>query len=835
VKTPKPIVIVAVSLLVLTLLASSRAQSKPVQPLTDVAKAHEPWTTSSAQVLDAVSFDPSADPPDLFSDGRQALGFSHNPTIMRSRSANVQFDRLSRQIGSKIRLNLFDDANFVAVHDRVESNSPGITSWIGHLDGVPDSDVILVINGDIMVGNITAPGHGYQVQYTGAAHRVYQIDQSAFPPEAEPIPVETTDLLADQPVALADNCTSIDVMVVYDDDARAAAGGTAAMQALISLAVSETNIGYSRSNVAQRINLVHTAEVTYSEAGFDWVATLNRLTDPADGYMDNVHILRDTYGADETVLLVNNYNYCGIAWLMTSVSPSFASHAFSVVSRGCATGYYTFAHEMGHNMGSHHDRATAGGDQGAYTYSYGYQAPDRSFRTVMAYDCPYGCPRVNYWSNPDVLYNGQPTGVVYTAPNSADNRLSLNNTACTVANWRTALSDADQDGMPDNWERDHFGDLSRNGAGDFDGDGLTDLQEYLNATNPTLQDTDGDSMPDGWEVTYGLNPLVDDADLDADNDGYSNYQEYVFGSNPKDENSKPRAVGPDFNLNLHTDVSVWRPSVGAWFGKDLLPPFPVFSASWGQNTDIPFTGQFDEDGITDVGVWRPGDGTWYVLLSSFNYAPAKALGVNWGKAGDVPVPADYDGDGITDFGIWRPSNGVWYILNIYGVSTGTYWGANGDVPVPGDYDGDRMWDFAVWRPSTGVWWIRSATGYNSAIYWGTNGDVPVPADFDGDAVTDLGIWRPSNGIWYIKDVFGGAIAGLSFGINGDIPLAGDYDGDAVADIAIWRPTTGQWGIRTSSSGFLSAVTANWGTFGDLPLGCTPFSSMQKYLAERGYY
>ncbi|MCP4346528.1 MAG: hypothetical protein GY795_13505 [Desulfobacterales bacterium] len=44
--------------------------------------------------------------------------------------------------------------------------------------------------------------------------------------------------------------------------------------------------------------------------------------------------------------------------------------------------------------------------------------------------------------------------------------------------------DTDGDGMPDNWEIYYFGDLSRDGTGDFDGDGVTDLQEYINKTNP---------------------------------------------------------------------------------------------------------------------------------------------------------------------------------------------------------------------------------------------------------------------------------------------------------------------------------------------------------------
>lgn len=48
----------------------------------------------------------------------------------------------------------------------------------------------------------------------------------------------------------------------------------------------------------------------------------------------------------------------------------------------------------------------------------------------------------------------------------------------------TLAADADGDGMADDWEILHFGDLGRDGSGDFDGDGPTDLEEYLEGTNP---------------------------------------------------------------------------------------------------------------------------------------------------------------------------------------------------------------------------------------------------------------------------------------------------------------------------------------------------------------
>ncbi len=50
---------------------------------------------------------------------------------------------------------------------------------------------------------------------------------------------------------------------------------------------------------------------------------------------------------------------------------------------------------------------------------------------------------------------------------------------------RLGAGDSDGDGLDDGWEVAFFGNLSRDGSGDFDNDGQTDRQEYLAGTDPT--------------------------------------------------------------------------------------------------------------------------------------------------------------------------------------------------------------------------------------------------------------------------------------------------------------------------------------------------------------
>jgi hypothetical protein len=56
-------------------------------------------------------------------------------------------------------------------------------------------------------------------------------------------------------------------------------------------------------------------------------------------------------------------------------------------------------------------------------------------------------------------------------------------------------------------------------------------------------DADGDFIPDSWELLYGLDPESaggsDGIDGDKDGDGYSNYDEFLFGTNPADREDYP--------------------------------------------------------------------------------------------------------------------------------------------------------------------------------------------------------------------------------------------------------------------------------------------------------
>lgn len=303
-------------------------------------------------------------------------------------------------------------------------------------------DLVLSVFEDAVAGSVRVDERLLRVEPAGdGAHRLVEIDEHAFPPCA----TRGEEHLVEHPahaggpqqapkggaLAATTNLPTVDVMVVYTTQAKNQQGGTNAMNALINLAVTETNQAYQNSDVGQRLRLVHAEElVGYSESG-NFSTELNRLTNPGDGWFDNVHALRDQYGADEVSMFIASTQYCGIAWLMGNPSHAFQSSAFNVVSRTCATGYYSFGHELGHNMGSHHDIANAGGNP-SFPYSYGWRTANGAWRTILAY-----APgtRIKWFSNPSKTYNGQVLG----ATGQAENWKSLDGTAPTTSQWRCAV------------------------------------------------------------------------------------------------------------------------------------------------------------------------------------------------------------------------------------------------------------------------------------------------------------------------------------------------------------------------------------------------------------
>jgi hypothetical protein len=281
-----------------------------------------------------------------------------------------------------------------------------------------------------------------------------------------------------------DDGSIIDVLALYTTAARLD-NESNDIHAYIQANVDTMNTILTNSLAYPRIQVVHTQEVPYDESDCnkDAGCTLNRILTPGDGYLDYVDGLRDTYQADIVVLFVVCPNCGGKAACNESDQYILVeTGAFAVVSSDWPVDFpwgpmlqwpLGFAHELGHIMGCSHNRDAEDKGPGVplacraaeNTYSYGYDFIGDSGQwncTIMSYgptlcggivgglpctlwdtndcnDCDHLPPqpfKIPYFSNPDVYFDGRPTGVPKDDPNEADNVLTINNTAFDVANYR---------------------------------------------------------------------------------------------------------------------------------------------------------------------------------------------------------------------------------------------------------------------------------------------------------------------------------------------------------------------------------------------------------------
>jgi hypothetical protein len=90
---------------------------------------------------------------------------------------------------------------------------------------------------------------------------------------------------------------------------------------------------------------------------------------------------------------------------------------------------------------------------------------------------------------------------------------------------------------------------------DHDMNGYSDMEEAT--------DTDGDGMPDAWEVDHGLNPIVNDANGDLDGDGTSNLAEYLVGRDPNNK-ADATALPSGYQVVLRTPTGTYYGVSTSW-------------------------------------------------------------------------------------------------------------------------------------------------------------------------------------------------------------------------------------------------------------------------------
>ena len=245
------------------------------------------------------------------------------------------------------------------------------------------------------------------------------------------------------------NMAIIDIMVFWDQEFETAHGSADSAKTKLNAKILYSNTAFSDSNIYIRLNLVHSGKISYSNSSSNSDA-LSAIKNGSDVF-SGVAALRTTHSADLVGFLRDykrSHGGAGLAYRLgasLAMPNAYKNNAFFIVGDGRDGSYSapesTFPHEVGHNLGSGHDRNHYDGSP-IFSYSYGYDdCPNGddcgTFGTVMSYDGP----RVAKFSNPDIMCTStQACGSAVGNTDEANNALGFNNIRFDTAGFYTSTS-----------------------------------------------------------------------------------------------------------------------------------------------------------------------------------------------------------------------------------------------------------------------------------------------------------------------------------------------------------------------------------------------------------
>jgi Metallo-peptidase family M12 len=330
-------------------------------------------------------------------------------------SGNVN-NEFSQRLLARLVLPLADGSEIRLASTRPLLSAERGLTWRGIIEETGERAILMLRRDGHLSGYFAYQGHVFRVALVdGQIQTMAAIEppdhtpnpeasswEGVTPRRAPPEP-QVQPLAEPERQALEARMISIDLMLLYTKNAVSDYLGEPA--GLIADAVEEANQTFARSGIGNiSLRLVHTELVDYEEAGQQHFDILYAMVDGVGGFRQ-VNKLRNQKRADIVGLIVNSPSGCGLS---TRVGAD-AEEAFFVVHHACAANMYAIAHEVGHLIGARHDRLTDGNNR-PFPYAHGY-VNGTKWRDIMSYRESCGnCPRIPYWSNPRVLYKGEPTG-----------------------------------------------------------------------------------------------------------------------------------------------------------------------------------------------------------------------------------------------------------------------------------------------------------------------------------------------------------------------------------------------------------------------------------------
>lgn len=664
----------------------------------------------------------------------------------------------------RLALSAPDGARLEFAYLRHVEHPSGDWTWVGRAGGTGD-EIVVTFGERAVFGTISQPGQEpLRLTSVGGVTWVVETDRTVIadidnhatrprqpdfllPPKAAAASAMPKVAGSDRTSAAAPTTAAthtVDLVLGYTAGFASAQGGASQAMTRLNYLVEVTNQAYANSQVDARVRLVHAMQVDYADSTSNSTA-LEELTGfraPSTRTTPNpvfaaLRSARDTYGAD-LVSLVRKFSEpenggCGIAWLLggeqSGIDPTDEYFGYSVVGDGSDAGsdgktYFcrdeTLAHELGHNMGSQHDRATATVDgklkYGVSPYAFGYKtdATAGNFYTVMAYG-ESGQTRYRTFSNPRSTFcGGRACGIA----DQADNARSLGETIPKIGQFRET----------------RVADTVRNP--DVNGDGKSELLfrnagaglvAYWLMDGPGFAGASTTSAPSGYELASS-GDFNNDNRLDLVWLRPSDRQLLLWSGNGGGFVAAPiGGFGPgwtlagrgDVNADGNTDLFFRNAASGTLAYWLMSGPVFMSAANFGAPAgyEVALTGDFNGDRRVDVLWKRPSDR--HLLLYSGNTAGGFNIGTIGGYGPDWSLVGrgDVNGDGKADLLFRNPGSG-WFA---YWIMDGATFVSASAIPSPpgfeleviGDYDADGRVDLVWVRASDRqlLMWVGNGSGF----------------------------------------------------------------------------------------------------------------------------
>ncbi len=219
----------------------------------------------------------------------------------------------------------------------------------------------------------------------------------------------------------------VSLLALYTREAVLEAGGEHELHGEIRDAIARLNASFVASCVDGSVRFAGGFATDYPE-GDAYRAMLEDLrrgwrdpasggVQPADASLVDLRCARDMQGADLVTLIVAAEGGDGVDGIADQLQ-SFVgdtSLAFSVVRRTSMIERAELAHQIGHNLGADHEDALS-----LLAASQAHEFNTQAYGTLqtLMWSSHDGASALAQFSNPDVLFDGEPTGVALKADNA---------------------------------------------------------------------------------------------------------------------------------------------------------------------------------------------------------------------------------------------------------------------------------------------------------------------------------------------------------------------------------------------------------------------------------